>query len=50
VNRKKGNDATVDIKDRNSADGLSLYITHVAAQSCAETQTPETTLANHKFR
>jgi hypothetical protein len=33
VNRKNGKDATVDIKDKNNVDGLSLYITQVAAQS-----------------
>ena len=33
VNRKNGKDATVDINDKNNADALSLYITHVAAQS-----------------
>jgi hypothetical protein len=33
VNRKNGNDATVDINDKNNVDGLSLYITQVAAQS-----------------
>src|SRR5271165_205753 len=33
VNRKNGKDATVDIKDKNNADGLSLDITQVAAQS-----------------
>ena len=33
VNRKNGRDATVDIKDKNNADGLSLDITQVAAQS-----------------
>src|SRR6202047_3258858 len=33
VNRKNGKDATVDIKDKNNVDALSLYITQVAAQS-----------------
>jgi hypothetical protein len=33
VNRKNDRDTTVDIKDKNNAEGLSLYITHVAAQS-----------------
>jgi hypothetical protein len=33
VKRKNGKDATVDIKDKNNADALSLYITQVAAQS-----------------
>jgi hypothetical protein len=33
VKRKNGNDATVDIKDKKSGEGFSLYITHVAAQS-----------------
>ena len=33
VKRKNGKDATVDIKDKKSWEGFSLYITHVAAQS-----------------
>lgn len=33
VNKKKGKDATVDINDKNKVEGLSLYITQVAAQS-----------------
>jgi hypothetical protein len=33
VKRKNGKDATVDIKDKKSGEGFSLYITHVAAQS-----------------
>jgi hypothetical protein len=49
VKRKNGKDATVDIKDKKSGEGFSLYITHVAAQSCAATQVPERMLASvHK--
>jgi hypothetical protein len=33
VNRKNGRDATVDIKESKSADGLSMFITQVAAVS-----------------
>jgi hypothetical protein len=33
VKRKNGRDATVDIKDKKSGEGFSLYITQVAAQS-----------------
>ena len=46
VKRKNGKDATVDIKDKKSGEGFSLYITHVAAQSCAATQVPERMLAS----
>jgi hypothetical protein len=33
VKRKKGRDATVDIKESKNADGLSMFITQVAAVS-----------------
>src|SRR5215470_10765830 len=47
VNRKNGIEATVDISDRKKGDGVSVFITHVAAVSCAATQVPEMTLATH---
>jgi len=47
VNRKNGIDATVDISDRKKGDGVSIFIVHVAAVSCAATQVPEITLATH---
>ena len=47
MNRKNGADATVDISDRKKGDGVSIFIVHVAAVSCAATQVPEITLATH---
>jgi hypothetical protein len=50
VKKKKGREATVDINDRRNADGLNIFITHVAAVSWAETQVPERSVANQRFR
>ncbi|SRR6266446_5143651 len=50
VKRKKGNDATVDIKERSNGEFVSMFIVHVAAVSCAATQVPEIKLANHSLR
>src|SRR3984893_4305756 len=50
VSRKKGSDADVDSNDRKRGDEVSVFITQVAAMSCAETQQPERTLANHRLR
>jgi hypothetical protein len=33
VNRKKGRDATVDMRDNRNAEGLSVFMTQVAAVS-----------------
>jgi len=46
VNKKKGREATVDIKESKNADGLSIFITQVAAVSCALMQMLETRLAS----
>ena len=48
MNRKNGIEATVDIRDRKKGEGVSVFIIHVAAVSCAATQVPEMTLATHK--
>ena len=50
VNKKKGRDAAVDNSERYKGDGVSVFITHVAAMSWAETQHPETTLASQSLR
>jgi hypothetical protein len=50
VNKKKGSDAAVDNKERNKGDGVMVFMTQVAAMSWAETQHPETTLANHSLQ
>ena len=49
VNRKKGNDATVDINDRNNGDPVNVFIIQVAALSWAATQVPEITAAIQSF-
>jgi hypothetical protein len=50
VSRKKGNEAALDKSESSRGDGDSVFITQVAAMSCAETQHPETTLASHSVR
>jgi len=50
VNRKKGRAATVDISEIRNIDGVSMFMAQVAAVSCAETQTPDTTLATQSLR
>jgi hypothetical protein len=50
VNKKKGREAAVDRSDRNSGDGVIVFITQVAAMSWAETQHPETTLASQSLK
>jgi hypothetical protein len=45
VNKKKGREATVDIRESKNADGLSIFITQVAAVSCALMQMLDTRLA-----
>jgi hypothetical protein len=50
VNRKKGSDATVDINDSISVELPNMFMSHVAAVSCADTQVPEIRLDNHSMR
>jgi hypothetical protein len=49
VKNKNGSEATVDISDIRRGDGVSVFITQVAAVSWAATQVPETRLAVHNF-
>jgi hypothetical protein len=49
INRKNGSVAAVDIRERSNVDWLMLYIIQVAAVSCADTQVPETTVANQSL-
>ena len=50
MNRKNGSVAAVDIRERSNVDGLMLFITQVAAISCADTKVPETTVATQSLR
>jgi hypothetical protein len=50
VRRKKGREAAEDNKESSKGDGDRVFITQVAAISCAETQQPEATLASHRLR
>ena len=50
INRKNGSVDAVDIRERNKVDWLMLFITQVAAVSCADTKVPETTVANQSLR
>src|SRR6516162_4007803 len=50
VKKKNGNEATVDIRERNKGESLARFMAHVAAVSCAATQVPEIKLASHMFR
>ena len=50
VNRKKGNEATVDRTEIKNGDGVSIFIIQVAAVSWAATQVPEMTVAIHSLR
>ena len=45
VHRKKGSEAAVAIRESSSGEAPSRFMSQVAAVSCADTQTPETTLA-----
>src|ERR1700723_1561250 len=49
VKMRKGNEATVDISDIKKGDGVSVFITQVAAVSWAATHVPETRLAIQNF-
>jgi len=46
---RNGNEATVDIKDIKKGDAVSVFMTQVAAVSCAATQVPDTKLPSHNF-
>jgi len=50
VSKKNGSDAAVDNRESKSGEDVSVFITQVAAMSCAETQQPERTLANQRLR
>ena len=47
---EKGRVAAVDIRERSKLDRLMLFITQVAAISCADTKVPETTVATQSLR
>src|SRR5215471_2626055 len=46
VRKKKGNEAAVAISDSSKGDAPDAFMSQVAAVSCADTQMPESTLAN----
>jgi hypothetical protein len=46
VKRKNGSEALVAISDKRNGEAPSEFMSHVAAVSWAETQQPETRLAN----
>jgi len=50
VKRKKGRDATVEIRDSKNVEEPSMFIVQVAAVSCAATHVPESKMANQSFR
>ena len=50
MKKKKGRDATVDIRERKSGKWLTWFMVQVAAVSCAATHVPEIRLANHMLR
>jgi hypothetical protein len=50
VSKKKGRDAEVESKESKNGEEVSVFITQVAAMSCAETQQPERTLASQRLR
>src|ERR1700738_1495669 len=50
VKRKKGRDATVEIRDSRNVEEPSMFIVQVAAVSCAATHVPESKMANQSFR
>ena len=47
VKRKNGSEAAVAISESSNGEAPNEFISHVAAVSWADTQTPETTLGNH---
>ena len=50
VSKKKGNAAAVESNDNKSGEVVSVFITQVAAMSCAATQHPDKTLASQRMR
>src|SRR5271169_4282754 len=50
VKRKKGREATVEIRDSKNVEEPSMFIIQVAAVSCAATHVPESKIANQSFR
>jgi hypothetical protein len=50
IKTKKGRVAAVDIRERSKLDRLMLFITQVAAISCADTKVPETIVATQSLR
>jgi hypothetical protein len=48
VNKKNGNVPAEDIRESQRGGALSEFIAQVAAISCADTQQPDTTKADHK--
>ena len=50
VKRKKGRDATVEIRDSKNVEEPSMFIVQVAAVSWAATHVPESKTANQSFR
>ena len=50
VNKKNGREAAVESSERKKGDGVMVFITQVAAMSCAATQQPETTLASQSLK
>jgi len=50
VTRKRGRDATVEIRDSKNAEEPSMFIVQAAAVSCAATHVPESKMANQSFR
>ena len=49
MNRKKGSDATVDMREMKKGDPVETFIIQVAALSWAATQVPEITVAIQSF-
>ena len=49
MNRKKGSDATVDMREMKNGDPVETFIIQVAALSWAATQVPEITAAIQGF-
>ena len=49
MNRKKGSDATVDMREMEKGDPVETFIIQVAALSWAATQVPEITVAIQSF-
>ena len=47
VKRKNGNEAAVAISESSNDEEPNAFISHVAAVSWADTQTPETMLGSH---